>query len=187
MSFAPPSLPSFGNPFSADEGSPTKRMSLKALEEPNLDLAFDYNPTSFKLTRSVKWDNKTAMRSTYGLLDFQHGEADKLNFMVLLDATEAQCMGADDIATAVKDLYKLTQPHVGKGKEQQRPPLCKLSWASHFTFTGVVTKLDFNYLVFGEDGAPLRAEVTIELSGRAFSSAEPGTFFVADEAPPSLV
>jgi hypothetical protein len=181
--FAMPPLPSFSNPFADENDDVSKKLSIKATEKPSHEIEFQFNPSEFKLNRTVAWDDKAVMRGGYGLLDFKNANSDTLTLTALLDATEGQCMGQDDIADAVKKLYDISQPWVEVDSvSQQRPPLCHLLWAD-FKFSGVISKLDVNYLVFGDEGAPLRAEISLEIKGRAFAQVDASAFFVADEVP----
>ena len=69
----------------------------------------------------------------------------------------------DDFASAKGDVTpKITKLPWQNPKDKQPPPLIKFQWGNKQleNFTGVITQLTINYLVFRRDGTPIQAKVT---------------------------
>lgn len=123
----------------------------------------------------------------------------------LFSATRMQAMAAGDIATGALDtvataalraleagvpfhesdvhkklkaLHKLTQPGAEVLKRSQ-PPILRLDWGD-FDFTGIILSLDVRYLVVSEAGFVRRAQVDIDMAGRAFGGVKTVDSFMFD-------
>lgn len=171
--FKPPSLPGFQSTALAAPSS-LKKLSLTAEGGTPGAITFQYNPTQFSLDRAVSWEDTRAMKEPYGILGFTGGSSDTLNFTAMVDKSEV----AGSILDEVDDLYALTRVSIKDKKAQYaRPPIVSLLWGS-VKFVGVVTALKVDFTMFSEEGDPLRANVTITMLGRSFSSdADPAKFF----------
>jgi hypothetical protein len=143
---------------------------LLAVDGKLLHFDFPFNPTSFKLTRSVNWAEQTPAFQPYTTLSYGNGASDKLGFELLLDTTET----SKSVMRDIKKLYKFTLP--GKLSEVIRPPLTLFIWEA-FLFQGVVTSLEFDVKLFDETGTPKRANVTVAMTGKAFMDAKTALSF----------
>lgn len=169
--YQPPLVPTFENPMLDQLGDQAlSRMSLHPLDpkHPLSAVAFQYNPTSYELQRKATWRPQNTREAPHASLHFHNCEADVLSMVVLLDSSERNCMGSDDINLALETIYAFTRPTKRPGNES-RPPVCRLLWAQNPPFVGVVTAVRFNILGMTEAGAPFRAEVSLEMTGEAFS------------------
>lgn len=143
---------------------------LLAIDGKLLHFDFPFNPTSFKLTRSVNWAEQAPAFQPYTTLSYGNGASDKLGFELLLDTTET----SKSVMRDIKKLYKFTLPT--KLDEVIRPPLTLFIWEA-FLFQGVVNSLDFDVNLFDEAGTPKRANVTMAMTGKAFMDAKTAQSF----------
>lgn len=143
---------------------------LRVLDGKLPDFEFPFNPTSFKLTRSVNWAEQAPAIQPYTTLSYGNGASDKLGFELLLDTTES----SKSVMGNIKKLYKFTLP--AKHDEVIRPPLTLFVWEA-FLFQGVVNSLDFDVKLFDEAGTPKRANVTVAMTGKAFMDAKTAQSF----------
>jgi len=62
----------------------------------------------------------------------------------------------------------------------RRPPVVVLRWGDALTFSGVITSLGVEIVVFDSDGNPRRAEVTVAMKGRAMADLSPDEVIFPD-------
>ena len=132
-----------------------------------------FNPESYSITKNVTWNtggNLTCKGTeTQRLLNapgltFGGGSGRILTFQRLFfDITEKiDGKQYNDVRKLTDKIAALTRIERDTGE----PPLCELSWGtapagSDFPFTGVLTNLVQNFLLFRRDGKPVRAELTL--------------------------
>lgn len=151
-----------------------------------------FNPNSYSVTKTVSWPAQTtpangaagavagtgdAVPATQELdappLNFGGGGSRTLNMQLFFDVTEGGPDGQTrDVRVLTNQLVALTRIE----RDQQKPPICRLSWGSEpaspprsqvradFPFVGVVTSLTQNFVLFRETGEPVRANVTLVLT-----------------------
>ena len=143
----------------------------------NLDggspLTLPFNPSSFKLGRSVNWKEQTAASQAYPTLQFVNGGMDTMEVTFLLDSTET----TTPILPLTQTIYGWTIPAVATG----RPPGLVFSWAT-FSFLGAVQSVGIDFLIFDATGAPKRAMVTLSLTGRSFAQGASSAMLFGQQA-----
>jgi nucleoid-associated protein YgaU len=157
-------------------------------ESPNLTGEIDimFNPTTYSVSRSVNYGSSSGSSKGKGkkgaakgkkenrpLRDYPNfiyngGSADSLSLEIILNTYEFQHVydpskidsSKLSITEKVIQLKKLTliNPKI------HRPPLCKFEWGK-FNFTGYVNRLNVTYTMFLDDGTPVRARVSFEMTG----------------------
>lgn len=138
-------------------------------------------------------DQGPAGRAWKGL-HFRGGSNDRLSFSTLFDQTEHRGtvgdmlpleLGFEDklfgqtnssnVLEDVAKLYRLTlpikvAPLIGSADDvEPRPPACAFFWGN-FQFMGVIDNLDVEFQVFDTLGQPVRARVSLTLTGAAMST-----------------
>jgi nucleoid-associated protein YgaU len=121
-------------------------------ETPPIKLQF--NPSDYK----IKKDNVFAELPTPGIeapvMQYSHGTARVLTVAVLADTTDDPSLSVQELRVApIERLLK-------QADKLHAPPLVKFSWADA-SFTGVLQSLETEYQLFGTDGKPLRAKMTL--------------------------
>ncbi len=131
-----------------------------------------FNPESYSISKSVTWsppENSTGRSTpTQRLLNapglrFGGGSSRILTFQkVFFDVTEPMDGKPQDVRELTNKIVALTRIERDTGE----PPLCELFWGqapagADFPFTGVLTNLVQNFLLFRRDGKPVRAELTL--------------------------
>ncbi len=156
-----------------------------------------FNPTTYSVSRSVTYgqppkkkepsegegkestaedisEEKRPLRD-YPSFTYGGGSSDSLSLEIMLNTYEFQHVhdpstiksSALDITKKVIQLKKLTliNPKI------HRPPLCKFVWGT-FNFTGYVTRLNVTYTMFLDDGTPVRARVSFEMTGVEYNDSK---------------
>lgn len=138
-----------------------------------------FNPTSYSISKGVTWSPqgapstdlkssspRTKRELNAPLLTFGGGDSRRLTLRLFFDVTEP--VGGKPVA----DVRDLTNRFVDLTRIERlgkvlRPPVCELTWGaitppnSDFPFTGVVTSLDQDFVLFDASGRPLRAFLTV--------------------------
>ena len=114
-----------------------------------------FNPTDYKLSKS----NTFAEISIPGLetppLQYVRGGSETLTVQALVDTSDT----LDNVRTSYVDAIRnLMRPD----SREHAPPIVQFVW-DETVFTGVVEKLDVNYVLFHTDGVPLRAQLDLTL------------------------
>lgn len=146
-----------------------------------------FNPNAYAITKPVTWTqyNGGGMATsasgvgrpstTYRDLDapplaFGGGGSRSLTLQLFFDVTEGGADGkTTDVRAETNKIVALTRIQRGQGKDEQKPPICRVSWGapaqssepSDFPFDGVVTNLTQNFVLFRADGIPVRANLTV--------------------------
>jgi len=125
--------------------------------------AFDalFNPNELNLNRSVVWSSQKAKGRDVPELQFSTGEPRTLTINLLFDTYDTPDLPKKDVRKQYTDKILHLTTVEEHGKDQHRPPVCRLNWGKFGRiFVGVLEKLDQKFTMFMEDGTPVRATVT---------------------------
>jgi hypothetical protein len=157
-------------------------------------LEVHFNPSSLKVARKRTWQDGDQFESEYPSLQWGKTSHDTLSFTLLFDHSEprdlsdmaataaslnpvmnlgprrAKMMGlvnGDTVEHQLAVLYNLTNVWevFSDVPDGRRPPLATFTW-NNFAFTGAITTLTVEYILFDADGNPKRATAAIEMLGR---------------------
>ena len=122
---------------------------------------FQYNPKEFKVDKAVSWKEHDDQGQNAGL-EYQKGAPMVVSLDAYFDTTNES--NSDVRQKWVNGLLNLTNPEVnpGEGLEKKRPPKLQFSWGS-FSMTCVIESVNTTYLMFGPDGTPIRARVSLKM------------------------
>lgn len=126
-----------------------------------------FNPTTYSISKSVKWDGAANRTLNAPPLTFGGGESRTLTLNLFYDVTEQSSPTgkAYDVRKETNKMVVLTQIE----RKRDRPPAVMVSWGgappanSDFPFTGVVTQLSQTFKLFTSEGIPIRAELSVTL------------------------
>ncbi len=132
--------------------------------DPSDQVVCDFNPQTFVITQSVRWDQRPRIGQNVPDLTFIGGAGRVLEVPDLLfDSTDD---GSD-----VRNKYQLllTLASVDTSQENQttgksQPDGVLFEWGAFLAFSAVVKNVKQNFLLFKQDGTPLRAKVSVTLA-----------------------
>jgi hypothetical protein len=114
-----------------------------------------FNPTDYKLSKSNTFAEITIPGLEAPPIQYVRGGSETLTVQALVDTSDT----LDNVRTAYVDAIRnLMRPD----SREHAPPVVRFVWDKD-VFTGVLEKLDVNYLLFDRDGVPLRAQLDITL------------------------
>ena len=142
-------------------------MALVKAKLKNLDtgaaIEFQFNPTDYSMSKSVGYSDAVDIGGNVPRPEFTGGSGVVLTLKLFFDTTKT---GADVRSTYTNKLWALalvapsaTDSATNKGK----PPMCEFQWGSGPAFKAVVTQITQNFLLFLENGTPVRATVDLTL------------------------
>lgn len=114
-----------------------------------------FNPTDYKLSKSNTFAEITIPGLETPPLQYVRGGSETLAVQALVDTSDT----LDNVRTSYVDAVRnLMRPD----SREHAPPVVRFVW-DEAVFTGVLEKLDVNYVLFHSDGVPLRAQLDITL------------------------
>jgi len=114
-----------------------------------------FNPTDYKLSKANTFAEITIPGLETPPLQYVRGGSETLSVQALVDTSDT----LENVRTAYVDgLRGLMRPD----SREHAPPVVRFVW-DEAVFTGVLEKLDVNYVLFRPDGVPLRAQLDVTL------------------------
>jgi hypothetical protein len=114
-----------------------------------------FNPTDYKLSKSNTFAEITIPGLETPPIQYVRGGSETLTVQALVDTSDT----LENVRTSYVDAVRnLMRPD----SREHAPPIVRFVW-DEAVFTGVLEKLDVNYVLFHSDGVPLRAQLDITL------------------------
>lgn len=127
----------------------------KARFEDNAVINICFNPNEYSLDKSNTYAEAAIPGLNSPIIQFTSGKAKALSLELLLD-TYTYDNGEDIRKKYIEKLEKLIEID----GEFHAPPPCKVIWGS-LEFVGVLESMKKKYVLFLDDGIPVRAHVTL--------------------------
>jgi nucleoid-associated protein YgaU len=121
-----------------------------------LEVVCQFNPESFSFTKKNFWTKKKDIGSSQPELIFSGGDAATLSLSLLFDTT--------DTGKSVRDKYKKLDEMIYVPADKKEPRHVQIQWGElvpQKTFIATIESMSEQYLMFNEDGTPLRAKVEL--------------------------
>ena len=119
-----------------------------------------FNPAHLKFSRNTGWKAQGAAQRDVPELQFTGAQPRTLNVDLLFDTYDTdEAAGSKRAVTELTDeVLKLTT--VESHGDKHRPPVCRLRWGTAGVFfQGVLERLDQDFVLFMENGTPVRAKL----------------------------
>lgn len=114
-----------------------------------------FNPTDYKLSKANTFAEITIPGLETPPIQYVRGGSESLTVQALVDTSDT----LENVRTSYVDAVRnLMRPD----SREHAPPIVRFVW-DEAVFTGVLEKLDVNYVLFRQDGVPLRAQLDITL------------------------
>ncbi len=129
-----------------------------------------FNPNTYTITKTVTWNPPQKSENNSKLnappLSFGGGGSRHLTMDLFFDVTEQNILNVRapilDVRTETDKIVRLTRIE----RDRQRPPVCQVRWGEEhhedFPFNGVISNLTQRFVLFREDGTPVRATLTVD-------------------------
>ena len=119
-----------------------------------------FNPASLKFNRTANWKSQGAALRDVPELQFTGAQPRTLNLELVFDTYDSDAGPGEKakVTELTDEVLKLTT--VESHGDKHRPPVCRLRWGSAGVFfQGVLETLQQDYLLFMENGTPVRARL----------------------------
>ena len=125
-------------------------------EVPDPIIPLRFNPTQYVLRKTNKYEEVKVPGLESPTLQFVSGGPEKLSLEVLLDTSDTLEDVRERYTNKLRDLMKIN-------KELHAPPVVRFVWDTQ-VFVGVIDSMDFTFLIFSQEGVPLRSKVNLSLT-----------------------
>ncbi len=122
---------------------------------------FMFNPYEYTITKQNTWQDKPVIGQNLPRVTFQQGGAETLSLTLHFDNQA----GGGDVRSFTQPLWKMMfidestkNTETGKGE----PPPVMFEWGK-LHFKAVITSMSQKFLLFNEEGVPLRCTVEVSL------------------------
>ncbi len=143
---------------------------------PNEDFDVLFNPESYSVSRTVNWSSGEKDKTSDNQLNapplsFGGGHSRTLSLELFYDVTEQpenRPQPLRDVREETNKLVRLTM--IDRRLQEKRPPTVRVSWGgngpqdSDFPFLGVISSLNQRFTLFREDGTPVRATLSVQMT-----------------------
>ncbi len=145
-------------------------------QKQNGPISLQINPTSLKVNKGIKYQSNSDKGTSEKSLDFEGYNEETLSFDAMLDGTgivdENQGIagisssiissGSDktDVDFQIKSLEEMLYKYQGN---DHKPAYVEILWGK-FCFKGQLKDMNTDYLIFSDEGVPLRAKVSFTFS-----------------------
>ena len=135
-------------------------------KDTNEQVACMFNPKEYTFSKQNKWSEKTAKGKNVSHLEFGGGDAASLKLQLFFDTTEPQRAGSltlkagDDVRKCTKGLWEMMKVNKNKVNPDTKigePPHCTFKWGEMWAFEAVIDSISQKFVLFKDDGTPLRA------------------------------
>jgi nucleoid-associated protein YgaU len=116
-----------------------------------------FNPTEYSTEKRSQYSEAAIPGLGSPVIQYGHGDAESLSIELLLDTYTTPSAKKEDVR--LKYISRLERFLAIDG-ELHAPPPCKVVWGS-LEFVGVLESLRKNYVLFTEDGTPVRVRATL--------------------------
>lgn len=122
-------------------------------------IEFTFNPTKYSIDKKNTFKDSDTVGLISPIFQFTEGSARTLKVDLMVD-TMLSDKGENE-KEDVRDKYiNRLQKLMKLDSELHAPPLCQVLWGS-LNFKGVLESMNTNYILFTNEGIPVRAEVTL--------------------------
>ncbi|MCI0337056.1 MAG: LysM peptidoglycan-binding domain-containing protein [Acidobacteria bacterium] len=131
-----------------------------------------FNPEEYTLNKDNNFAQQTIPGLRAPLLQFTHGNMRTLEMELFFDTYEEHRNGSQVLNRAGEDVRKLTGKVVGLldiNSQTHAPPVLLVTWSS-LSFTCVLARVGQKFILFRDDGTPVRARLTVTFN--EFTNAE---------------
>lgn len=129
-------------------------------------LTCEFNPSTVKLNKSATWSTPPARNAKdHPRPQFVGTGPQTLTLNLLFNAYDRDgSSSTTPVAHAVQQLLDWTQPtQRSQDAHNPAPPTIEFFWGAQVTMTGFLKTVEIDYLLFDNDGTPLRATADVQL------------------------
>lgn len=114
-----------------------------------------FNPEEYTLNKDNNFASQAIPGLSAPLLQFVHGNMGTLEMELLFDSYDTEVEKKEDVRVVTNAFMKLMEID----NELHAPPVLEFAWGA-FHYDCVLARANQKFILFGNDGSPLRARIT---------------------------
>lgn len=128
-----------------------------------------FNPSEYTFNKSNTWKSDNLTSANVPKPSFQGGGIMTMKFDLFFDTYGVNSDGSStdvrDYTDKLLELMKIDKDIKQKNSKSRtgRPPIISLHWGNVWGFQGVIKSVGLSFLLFMEDGTPVRAKASVDL------------------------
>lgn len=131
----------------------------------DVTLSCHFNPDTYTVNRSVSWQFQPIIGGNVPTAEFKGGSNSTTSLKLLFDTTgEEAVTDVRDHTKKLWDATKIDQDAKNTTTNQGEPPHVVFIWGRSWSFEAVITSLSEEFVLFSEEGVPLRSNVNLSLT-----------------------
>ncbi len=120
-----------------------------------------FNPKEYGVSRKNKWTAPSAKGKPLAEYEFGGGDPATMTLSLLFDTFDEGVDVRTKYTKKVWDLMDNTPHIVDKKTKTGRPPRVLFQWGNAFSFVAVITSISQKFVLFKDDGIPVRATLEV--------------------------
>lgn len=140
-----------------DQNQKPKKILIERLDRDEGDetrkIPVAYYPTEYQVNKAVTYAQQSPPGTDAPIVQFVSGQAETLSMELLFDTYEEGTDVREAYLNRLDDLVRVEG-------DLHAPPKCRVIWGT-FAFTAVLESLNKTFVLFLDDGTPVRARVSL--------------------------
>ncbi len=132
----------------------------------DVTLTCHFNPSDYAISRSISWNVKKVLGQDQPTFEYTGADANKLSLKLLFDTT-LDHTEKKDVREYTKLLWEaayLDKDNKNATTNNSEPPHVVFMWGKTWSFEAVITSISQDFVLFDENGIPLRSNVSLSLT-----------------------
>ena len=131
-------------------------------------LSCHFNPEKYTINREIGWKPQPVIGNNVPASNFEGGGPSKVTLTLLFDTTfeggESTVVDVRDYTKPLWDATRIDQDNKNTTTNKGTPPTVVFMWGRAWTFEAVINSLSQEFILFSEEGVPIRSTVTLGLT-----------------------
>ncbi len=131
----------------------------------DVTLSCHFNPENYTISRDIGWQPQPIKGQNVPVSEFNGGGPNKTDLSLLFD-TSAEPAGKDvrDYTKKLWDATRIDEDSKHPVTQKGEPPHVIFIWGRSWSFEAVISSLSEQFILFNEDGIPIRSSIKIGLT-----------------------
>ncbi len=131
----------------------------------DVKLTCHFNPERYTVSRDVDWQLQPIKGQNVAASEFRGGGPSRTTLTLLFDTTsEESVTDVRDHTKKLWDASRIDQDAKNNTTNKGEPPRVVFIWGRAWSFEAIINSISEEFVLFNEDGVPLRSNVTVSLT-----------------------
>ena len=131
----------------------------------DVPLPCHFNPENYTISRDIGWQPQPIKGQNVPTSEFKGGGPNKTQLNLLFDTTMDKAVkDVRDYTKKLWDATKIDEANLHAVTQKGEPPHVVFMWGRSWSFEGVITSLSEQFVLFSDEGIPLRSNIQLGLT-----------------------